>query len=98
MEVRKIKFIFPQNYKMNTKILGIIDYQSAILNVIWGGLVFIIINNVFISLNIKIFLFIVLTFPIIIFSIVGINGENIINVIIYMSKFIIKQKLLLYNK
>ena len=26
------------------------------------------------------------------------NGENIINVVIYMSKFIIKRKLLFYNK
>jgi hypothetical protein len=96
--VKKIKFVFPQNYKMNTKLLGIIDYQSALINAIWGGLVFIIINIIFTNLNIKIFLFIVLTFPVIIFSIIGINGENIINVAIYMSKFLIKQKLLLYDK
>ena len=93
-----MKFIFPQNYKFNTKILGLIDYQTAILNLIWGGLVFLIINFLFNSLNIKIFLFIVLVFPVLIFSVVGINGENVISVIIYMSKFIIKPKLLLYNK
>ena len=57
-----MKFIFPQNYKFNTKILGIIDYQTAILNLIWDGLVFLIINFIFKSLNIKIFLFIVLLF------------------------------------
>ena len=93
-----MKFIFPQNYKFNTKILGLIDYQTAILNVVWGGLVFIIINFLFSSLNIKIFLFITLVFPVLIFSVVGIDGENIINVIIYMSKFIIKPKLLFYSK
>ncbi len=93
-----MKFIFPQNYKFNTKILGLIDYQTAILNLIWGGLIFLIINFLFNSLNIKIFLFIVLVFPVLIFSVVGINGENVISVIIYMSKFIIKPKLLLYNK
>lgn len=94
----KVKFIFPQNYKFNTKILGLIDYQSAILNLIWSGIIFLILNVIFNSLNIKIFLFIVLVFPILIFSVVGINGENVINVIIYMSKFIIKPKLLIYTK
>ena len=94
----KVKFIFPQNYKFNTKILGLIDYQSAIINLIWSGIIFLILNVIFNSLNIKIFLFIVLVFPILIFSVVGINGENIINVIIYMSKFIIRPKLLIYTK
>ena len=94
----KVKFIFPQNYKFNAKILGIIDYQSAILILVWAGIIFFILNAIFNSLNIKIFLFIVLVFPVLIFSVVGINGENIINVIIYMSKFIIKPKLLIYTK
>ena len=93
-----MKFIFPQNYKFNTKILGLIDYQTAILNLIWGGLVFLIINFIFNSLNIKIFLFIVLVFPMLIFSAVGINGENVISVIIYMLKFLIRPKLLFYSK
>ena len=93
-----MKFIFPQNYKMKTKILGLIDYQTAILNLIWAGLIFFIINVLFNNLNVKIFLFITLVFPVLIFSIVGINGENVINVIIYMSKFIIKPKLLFYTK
>ena len=93
-----MKFIFPQNYKFNTKILGLIDYQTALLNTIWDGIVYFVINLIFTSLNLKIFFFIVLAFPILIFSIVGINGENIINVIIYMSKFILKPKLLFYGK
>ena len=93
-----MKFIFPQNYKFNTKIFGLIDYQTAIINVLWGGLVYILINLIFKSLTIKIFLFIVFSFPMFIFSIVGVNGENIISVVIYMSKFIIKRKILFYNK
>lgn len=93
-----IKFIFPQNYKFRTKILGLIDYQAAILNLIWGGIIFLIINIIFSNLKIKIFLFISLQFPILIFSVVGINGENVINVIIYMIKFMIKPKLLFYSK
>ena len=93
-----MKFIFPQNYKFNSKILGIIDYQTGILNLIWDGLIFLIINLIFSSINIKIFLFIIFSFPMLIFSIIGINGDNLVNVIIYVSKFIIKPKLLFYSK
>lgn len=93
-----MKFIFPQNYKFTTKILGLLDYQTALLNTLWGGLIFLIINFLCSSLNIKIFLFIILVFPMLIFSVIGINGENLISVIIYMSKFIIKPKLLFYRK
>ena len=77
-----MKFIFPQNYRFNFKILGIMDYQTAIFN----------------SINVKIFLFIMLCFPMIIFSIIGVNGDSLISVLIYMSKFIIKPKLLFYSK
>lgn len=93
-----MKFIFPQNYKFNTKLLGIMDYQTAIINLIWGGIVFLIVNTIFKSLSLKICLFIIAMFPMLIFSIVGINGDNLISVVIYMSKFIIKPKLLLYSR
>ena len=52
-----MKFIFPQNYKFNTKLLGIMDYQTAIINLIWGGIVFLIVNTIFNSLSLKICLF-----------------------------------------
>ena len=48
-----MKFIFPQNYKFNTKIFGLINYQTAILNVIWDSLVFLILNMIFV-ISIKI--------------------------------------------
>ena len=93
-----MKFIFPQNYNFNSKIFGIIEYSSAIFDLIWGFIIFKIINLFFLSLSLKISLFIILVFPIIIISIVGLNGENIIFVIIYVSKYFFKTKLLLYNK
>ena len=93
-----MKFIFPQNYNLNSKLFGIIDYSTAILDVIWSGFIFIILNLFFNNLNIKIFLFIILVLPILILSVVGINGENIIYVTKYMLKFIFRQKVLLYEK
>ena len=93
-----MKFIFPQNYDFSSKIFGIIEYSSAIFDLVWGVIVYGIINLLFTSLNIKIFLFIVLVFPVFIFSVVGINGENILYVMQYFIKYIIKQKVFLYDK
>lgn len=93
-----MNFIFPQNYNFKNKILGIIDYSTAILNVCCFSILLIIVNILFNDINIKIFLIIIFYFPILIFSIIGFNGENIIYVFIYMFKFINKQKLYFYNK
>ena len=93
-----MKFIFPQNYDFKTKLLGFIDYSTALLDALWATLVLGGINLFKLTLNIKIFLFVILVFPIFIFSIVGFNGENIINVCIYLFKYMIKPKVLLYKK
>ena len=93
-----MKFIIPQNYEFNTKILGIMDYQSALLDVIWCGVILFIIKGICIKIEIKIFIFMILALPVIIFSIVGLNGENIIYVLKYMAKYIIIPKVLLYER
>lgn len=92
-----MKFIFPQNYNFKSKLLGIFDYSTIFLNLFWDFLVFIFIN-LFNNLNIKIFLFFVLCFPLLLFSLSGFNGENIIYVITYICKFLFKQKILLFKK
>lgn len=93
-----MKFIFPQNYKFNTKLFGILDAQTALVSAVWTGIMYLVINFIFKSLYLKIFLFIVTVFPIVIFSIVGLNGENIINVAIYMVKFIMRRRIMFYGK
>ena len=93
-----MKFIFPQNYNFKNKILGIIDYATLIFNIIWIALIVFLLNIIFNNLNIKIFFTIIFCFPIIILSLIGFNGENILYVFSYMFKYIFKQKLYLYNK
>lgn len=93
-----MKFIFPQNYNFKNKIFGIIDYTTALVNIIWYAFVFILINLVFNDINIKIIIFISTCLPIFLFSFSGFNGENIVYVFIYMTKFIFKQKLYFYSK
>lgn len=93
-----MKFIFPQNYHFKNKILGIIDYTTAFVNVIWYVIVLIFVNLIFDSIDTKVFVFISLCFPLLLLSFSGFNGENIVVLIRYLFKFIFRQKLYFYSK
>lgn len=93
-----MKFIFPQNYHYKNKILGIIDYTTAFANLVWYVIVIILVNLIFDSINVKIFIFISLCFPLFLFSFLGFHGENLITVLSYLFKFIFRQKIYFYNK
>ena len=92
-----MKFIFPQNYNFKNKFLGIIDYSTLIINIIFYFFIFIICNLFFKNINIKIFIFISTCFPLFILSITGLNNENIFLVLTYIIKFIKNRKIYLYN-
>ena len=93
-----MKFIFPQNYKFNSKLFGLIDIQTAVVSTIWAGIMYLMVNLLLKSLYIKVCVFIITVFPVAIFSIVGVNGENIINIAIYMTKFIMRRRIMFYSK
>ena len=93
-----MKFIFPQNYNLKNKFLGIFDYSTIIINIVWDILVFLIVNFIFSSWSIKIFLLLLLCLPLLIFSVTGFNGERIIYVLHYMFNFVLKQKVYLFLK
>ena len=93
-----MKFIFPQNYNFNNKLFGSIDYTTAILNIIWIIFIISISNLLFSNLTIKIFICIIFCFPLVLLSFVGLNGENIVYVLSYIIKFLIRQKLFFYSK
>lgn len=92
-----MKFIFPQNYNFKNKLFGFIDYSTAIFNIIWSLFIFCFINLFLNSFKIKLFLFIVLTFPLLLFSIVGFNHENILYVLYYILKFYSNRKIYIYK-
>ena len=93
-----LKFIYPQNYNTNSKLLGLMDYSTAIFNIIWLLFVFVLSNIFFNSLSFKISVCIIFYLPILIFSIVGFNNENIVYVILYIIKFYSKPRLYIYSK
>lgn len=92
-----MKFIIPQNYNFSSKLFGILDYSTVLLNVIWILFIFSICNFIISSFIIKIFVIIILCLPVLIFSFIGFNHENIIYVILYIFKYFSKQKIYLYK-
>lgn len=92
-----MKFIFPRNYKVKSQLFGSLDYSTAILNIVWYIFIFCLLDLFISNISIKIFLFIVLCFPLFLFSIIGFNHENIIYVIFYLLKFIRNSNIYFYK-
>ena len=91
-------FIIPKNYKFKPKILGLLDYQSGILVALWAGFLYLFVNIFFSTLTMKLYFFIGLFLPMLLFCIIGVNNENIISVLKYILKFYMSQKIYLYKK
>lgn len=93
-----MKFIFPQNFDFKNKLFGIIDYSTALLNLIWFLIIFLLLQLFPFSLLLKISLFIIFCFPVFLFSIIGFNHENILYVCCYLFSYLKNPKLYLYSK
>lgn len=93
-----MKFIFPKNYDFKSKLFGVFDYLTIIIDIIYSLFIFSICNLLFNDIYIKIFIIISLCFPVLLLSIVGLNNENVFLVLIYILKYFLKPKLYLYNK
>lgn len=64
-----MKFIFPKNYNFKNKLLGIIDYPTAIINVILFIIIYKISALIFISLINRFIILILFYFPFLLISI-----------------------------
>lgn len=93
-----MKFVFPKNYKYRLKFLGFIDYFTGIVDLVIGIIMYLVLLIIVKNIEIRIYIFISLYSPIILFSIFGIGNENILNVSRYMFKYLVKQKVYLYGR
>lgn len=93
-----MNFIFPQNYAFKNKLFGFIDYSTLILNIVWDAFIFCFLDILISNITIKLSLLIIFCFPLILFSIIGFNHENFLNVLVYLFKFIKNPKIYFYNK
>lgn len=93
-----MKFIIPQNYKFKNKILGIIDYPTAIFNILWNVIIYFFLKNITLSITLRIFIFSTLSFPILLLTIIGFNNESPIYTVRYIFRYLIRQKIYLFEK
>ena len=93
-----MNFIIPKNYKFKKKILGIIDYSTAILNIIWNIILYFFLKNIDTEFVIKIFIFSSLSFPILLLTIIGFNNESPLYTIKYFFRYFFSQKIYLFEK
>lgn len=93
-----MKFIFPQNYNFNDKLLGFIDYSTLVLNILWGLFVYFLISLFTFTFMVKLFIFIILFLPFFLLTIIGFNHERIIYIIKYVFLFLISPKIYLFKK
>ncbi len=92
-----MNYIFPTNYNFKNKIFGIIDYPTAIFNIVYFLIIFSIFNAIFNAINLKIIFIVIFYFPIFLFSVIGFNHENILYSLFYIIKYLIKPKIYLYK-
>ena len=91
-------FVFPKNYNFKPKLFGLIEYTTAIFDIITAIIIYYFINLFISDISIKIVVFISVFLPIMLTSVVGINKESFVSISKYLVKFLINQNIYLYYK
>ena len=91
-----MKFIIPKNYNYHLKILGIIDYPTAIFNLFTLFFLWLVLSPLFSNMLRKTAIVIILYLPLLLITIVESQNESPIYRIYYVLKYLIKPKIYLY--
>lgn len=93
-----MRFIFPQNYRFRTRLLGFFDYSTLIFNLIWFIFLFSISNIFFNSIEIRILFCTSLFLPIFLISFIYLRQENIFSFFISIYHFFKNRRIYFYSK
>ena len=91
-----MKFIIPRNYNYHLKILGVIDYPTALFNLIILALLWMTLSPLFPNILRKTAVVIILYLPLLLITIVESHTESPVYRIYYILKFLLKPKIYLY--
>ena len=81
-----------KNLKREIKWLGIIDYKTLTFIIIYCLVIFVILKKLQFNFTISIYLFIILTGPLIVINFVNAKNNSAIDVIVIIIKYLLKQK------
>lgn len=92
-------YIIPFNYSDSGKILGIIERESLIAALVWAvPLTFLNFKFLPCSVDIRLFIFILLICPPTIILLTGLGGETVVDFIKYYRKFLLYRRIYLYER
>ena len=92
------QYIFPANYNRKEKFLGMMEYKTMIVIGAWGGLLFYLLKLFSWSWLIKLYVFLFFFGIPAIFLLIGFNGENMVDVAVYLVKYLVSPKAYVYQK
>ena len=93
-----MKFIFPKNYDFSSKLFGLLDYKTAIFNIIWFCIIFFITKLLKLNFLTQVIILIIICLPVFLLSIFSFNNENIFYFFKYLFKYLKNKKIYLYKK
>lgn len=92
-------YIIPHNYTDNGKILGIIEKQSLYIAATWFVLMtFLNFKFLPFSVDVKIFVLILLILPPTLFILIGVGGDTLLDFLRYVHHFYRRAKVYHYEK
>lgn len=92
-----MKFIIPKNFDFKPKFLGIIDYKTAIFNLIFLIILNSIASLIFKNIFNKIIFLTILFLPVFLLSLIGFNNDPFLEVLIYISKYYLSKRFIILH-
>lgn len=91
-------FVFPMNYNKKESFLGFIDYRALVLIGVTAFIIFSLLKLIDLNLKVKVCIFIIFCGMPVILLLIGINGENMVDFLKYVFRFLVKDKVYVYRK
>lgn len=91
-------YIFPLNYDVPEKFMGMIEYKILAIIGVLGLLIFYILGAIEVAIDVKIYILMFSFFLPSIIMILGVNGDNIFVFMKYFFSYMINKKVYLYKE
>ena len=92
MDKEELKTKVFQNFNRNTRWLGIIDYKSLIVLIVYMYVIYFITGILNIKILVRLYVLVIFSIPMIILTVMYSNEESVIDMLITIVKYILRPK------
>lgn len=86
------------NYNRQNKWLGIIDYKSLLVSIIYGLIIILVLKNIKFNFIISFYIFIILMSPLLVLIFITTKNGSAIDVLLIIIKYFLKNKMYINTK